>query len=946
MNNFRRIFAAMLVFVLVFGMVGCSGDSGAETTAPTGNVGGEQANYGVTVKSKGGMPLADVDVYVYSDSTLGDLKQYGQTNENGEISFSMPLSSDYNVVVSGVAEGYQVAESYTFTGNNAAISLASAPVAGESLAGATLGVGDVMYDFSVVTPGGETVTLSEMLKEKEMVLLNFWYTTCTYCVAEFPYMEEAYQQYIDNVGIIAVNPFEEDAAIAAFQAEMGLTFPMAKCQPSWTAAFGISGYPTSVIIDRYGVICLVEAGGITSLRPFISLFDHFTGDDYEQKLFPEGLSTLVTNVKPTFTMDSSETIAEAINGGEIQVAYRPETEGEDAEYAWPFIITEKNGETCLKASNQQIDDSYAILYADVTLEAGQALAFDYLASSERAADVMHVIVNDEPIYTISGVTEGEETWTACYPWVAEKAGTYELALCYIKDESNNQGDDTVYIKDMRIVDADAIDVATYIPRYVASTEDGFEYSYVDVILNEKDGYYHVGTADGPLLLADLMGYTQFSEEQTLWDICYEGPAKQYYEELVNYFNYASNSSLNGVCTVNGELAELLKKVVEVAGFEGTDTEWLKICKYYQVYGSDVQQLTDPIEGLATFSAPEAKLGKNVETNCFYYDRIIMPRGKIAKFVPNRSGVYRITSRHESNNGVEGWIFDENREEIYTYEQSERMYNDSQNVSMLFYMEAGKPYFIDIAFWDYYEVGYIYYDIEYVGATYNLFRLASPGYFTYDTDATGEAMYYTIAGGVDVVLGEDGKYYEDLGKDANGKQLYGSLLYADFTGITALFDTPIATVDAYDENGKVKVDENGEIVKILGMIDKGGFDFSKTEEDLYIKAFLDARNGDVEATDEYLRAMWGEDYDTYAEAYQVKDVYQGIYHGTGEDLTEEMRGYLNQIITSGNKERIGCVVVDERLAEILQMLMDKYTFKNVEHSWTKLCYYYETLGPKG
>ena len=30
----------------------------------------------------------------------------------------------------------------------------------------------------------------------------------------------------------------------------------------------------------------------------------------------------------------------------------------------------------------------------------------------------------------------------------------------------------------------------------------------------------------------------------------------------------------------------------------------------------------------------------------------------------------------------------------------------------------------------------------------------------------------------------------------------------------------------------------------------------------------------------------------------------------------------------------------------QQLMDKYTFKNEEHSWTKLCYYYETLGPKG
>ena len=41
-----------------------------------------------------------------------------------------------------------------------------------------------------------------------------------------------------------------------------------------------------------------------------------------------------------------------------------------------------------------------------------------------------------------------------------------------------------------------------------------------------------------------------------------------------------------------------------------------------------------------------------------------------------------------------------------------------------------------------------------------------------------------------------------------------------------------------------------------------------------------------------------------------------------------------------------MVVTERLAELLQMVMDKYTFQNVDHSWTKLCYYYDYLGPTG
>ena len=81
-----------------------------------------------------------------------------------------------------------------------------------------------------------------------------------------------------------------------------------------------------------------------------------------------------------------------------------------------------------------------------------------------------------------------------------------------------------------------------------------------------------------------------------------------------------------------------------------------------------------------------------------------------------------------------------------------------------------------------------------------------------------------------------------------------------------------------------------------------------------------------------------------ELYEIKDVFAGRFHGEGQDLTEEMQGYLSQVI-SGNGENSGCVVVDQRLAEILQLLMDKYTFQNVDHSWIKLCYYYDYLGPE-
>ena len=57
----------------------------------------------------------------------------------------------------------------------------------------------------------------------------------------------------------------------------------------------------------------------------------------------------------------------------------------------------------------------------------------------------------------------------------------------------------------------------------------------------------------------------------------------------------------------------------------------------------------------------------------------------------------------------------------------------------------------------------------------------------------------------------------------------------------------------------------------------------------------------------------------------------------------MRQYESKMIKSGASEMYGCLAVDEELAKILQMLMDKWSFKGVDTSWRKLCYYYETIG---
>lgn len=934
-KKFYVILAAVLVVIIALVAViavscGSNGPTGTQGGTQGGVENGVQTTYTVSLKTVGGMALSDIDVYVYADDTLADLKSFAKTDANGIVSFSLPANDSYAIAFSGIPKGYDVQSSYSFSGDTAIITVSSSLITDEDISATTLGVGDVMYDFTVTTSDGEKVTLSEVLKEKKLVVLNFWYTTCSWCLTEFPIMDEVYQFYTDDVAIIALDPLDGAAAVKSFKETYQYSFAMADCPASWANTFGVTGYPTSVFIDQYGVICAVEAGAITSKTPFVSVFEHFTADDYQQVLSTEGVSAFVTQVKPTYTMPTSDEIAAVLNKSGIAATYRAE-EGDGAEYIWPFAIGEKLGEQCIYATNKEIEDSYAIVYIDVELKAGQAVGLDYLASSEQGADIMYVIVNDEAIFNISGWDE-KESWKTCYPCIADEDGIYEIALCYSKDSDTNEADDTVYVKNLRVVDVDDIDTATYIPREAAKTEDGFEYTYADIVYNESDGYYHVGSKNGPLLLADLMGYTQFNEELCVYEILLDkGTLKidgvECYDLFVTYCNYASNSTLNGVCTVTKELATLLKQFAKVAGFDNNDeNEWLKICKYYDAYGTKTQ-LEDPIKGLAIFSAYEAKLGKNVSTNYFYYNRVIMPRGLMAEFTPSKSGVYRITSHNSSEQGVNGWLFDENRNQLLAYEHDERMF-EGDEVSMVYYMEAGKSYYIDIAYWDVYEVGTIKYDIEYIGASYELFRLASPGYFTYDSDATGEAMYHIIAGGIDVVLGSDGIWYEDLGTDSNGKQIYGSKLYVDFTGITGVFSNPITTNSG-----------------VTGMIEMGGFDFSKSENDMYILSVYEAQDNDWDKVVTYLKESWGDDYEAYVKEYQLEDIMAGRYHGSGKDYTSEIQKYVSQIDKSSNTERNGCVVATKELTDILQLLMDKYTFEDVDNSWTKLCYYYDYLGPE-
>ncbi len=113
---------------------------------------------------------------------------------------------------------------------------------------------------------GEEIALSQF--KGQPVLINFWATWCGPCRLEMPHLQAAYEQYqSEGFTVIAVDAKIDDGedAVLAFIDELGLTFPVVKDASGVveTDKYNVVGYPTSVFVDRDGVIQYVHRGPMT-----------------------------------------------------------------------------------------------------------------------------------------------------------------------------------------------------------------------------------------------------------------------------------------------------------------------------------------------------------------------------------------------------------------------------------------------------------------------------------------------------------------------------------------------------------------------------------------------------------------------------------------------------------------------------------------------------------
>ncbi len=237
------------------------------------------------VQSQGGLPLTSVKVKIFTDSALNNQLAVCETDREGLASFEGKKNKSYYVTLEEVPEGYQTDESYKIKGESVEIQL-NTVLLEKGIEDIDLKLGSVMPNFSVTAADGTEYKLSQLLEKKKAVVLNFWFHNCEPCKMEFPYLQQAYAEFSDDIEILAVNPVDgTSSSVTDFAQSYGLTFPMVAGENVWNDVLGIgASFPTTVVIDRYGTVCMVHKGAVTTAGEFEQLFAYFTAEDYTQTL--------------------------------------------------------------------------------------------------------------------------------------------------------------------------------------------------------------------------------------------------------------------------------------------------------------------------------------------------------------------------------------------------------------------------------------------------------------------------------------------------------------------------------------------------------------------------------------------------------------------------------------------------------------------------------------
>jgi peroxiredoxin len=136
-----------------------------------------------------------------------------------------------------------------------------------------LATGKPAPDFTLEDLEGNKVTLSSL--KGQIVVVDFWATWCGPCRAEMPELNRLFQTYKEKgVIVLACNQQEDKETVAKFMKENKLEFTaLLDTDKKAADQYNVEGIPTTVLIDKKGLVRASEVGFSGSLEDLTKKID-------------------------------------------------------------------------------------------------------------------------------------------------------------------------------------------------------------------------------------------------------------------------------------------------------------------------------------------------------------------------------------------------------------------------------------------------------------------------------------------------------------------------------------------------------------------------------------------------------------------------------------------------------------------------------------------------
>lgn len=120
-------------------------------------------------------------------------------------------------------------------------------------------------EFSMTDADGESVSISDLTGKP--VIINFWASTCPYCLDEMPHFQDMYDTYSEDIEFVMLDIIgfngETEADGRDYIETHGYTFPVYYDTESEAMyAFGLRSLPMTLFIDKDGNMIAYANGRI------------------------------------------------------------------------------------------------------------------------------------------------------------------------------------------------------------------------------------------------------------------------------------------------------------------------------------------------------------------------------------------------------------------------------------------------------------------------------------------------------------------------------------------------------------------------------------------------------------------------------------------------------------------------------------------------------------